>query len=547
MTEAQHLADEYWEFRLRTDILFALVRGELSHLEAWPDFSPAGAIAAVAEYERFVAKARAVEADSLSDRALAETIAAAASVDSVSTVAQAETMAPNLQVGLLTWLLPALTVQPLVTADHGERFLQKLAAFPGFIDQITERLRYGAASGRAPLASHVRQTITKLSEMLAAEENPFTRQPAPTHLDKAAAGRWRSALGEAVVEHVMPALRTYRDTLETVSLPAGRPDDQAGLVHLEGGVELYGRLVRAHTTLDVTPKQVHDIGLEQVERLEAEYRQLAGPLLGTDDNAEIYRRLREDPELHYHDVDRLIADATAAFRKAQAAMGEWFGRLPQADCEVRPTDVGPLAFYRPPSKDGTRPGYFFFNVSNPSSWSTFGVPAIAYHEGIPGHHLQLALGIENEEVHALHRTLYLAGFSEGWGLYTERLSDEMGLYEDDWERIGMLLADSMRACRLVVDTGLHALGWSRQQAIDYMVAHSPMAVSEVADEIDRYIALPGQATSYMMGRIAIDRLRADTEARLGDRFDIKAFHDAVLGNGMVPLSTLRTLVEERLS
>ena len=179
-------------------------------------------------------------------------------------------------------------------------------------------------------------------------------------------------------------------------------------------------------------------------------------------------------------------------------------------------------------------------------WATFQVAAIAFHESIPGHHLQLALAMENEGVHDLHRHLYLPGFGEGWGLYTERLCDEMGLYADDWERVGMLFADSLRACRLVVDTGMHALGWTRQQAIDYMVDHSPMAVYEIEQEIDLYIGAPGQATSYMMGRLEIDSIRADAEVRLGEAFDIKAFHDAVLSNGMVPLPVLRRIVEARL-
>jgi uncharacterized protein (DUF885 family) len=194
--------------------------------------------------------------------------------------------------------------------------------------------------------------------------------------------------------------------------------------------------------------------------------------------------------------------------------------------------------------DGSTPGQFFFNTAEPSAWATFQVAATAYHEAIPGHHLDTALSMENPDLHDVQRLIYIPAYGEGWALYTERLADEMGLYESDWERVGMLMGDSLRACRLVVDTGLHALGWSRQQAIDFVVEHSPMSLHEITEEIDRYIGLPGQALSYMLGRLHIVELRRRSEETLGDRFDIKGFHDAVLGNGTVPLGTLTRRIEE---
>ncbi|MDH5422046.1 MAG: DUF885 domain-containing protein, partial [Acidimicrobiia bacterium] len=415
-----------------------------------------------------------------------------------------------------------------------------------FVNQLIDRLREGVRSGRVPLARHAIDTATKLTALLDDPDSPFSQQAPPIEFTPQDAEEWTAEVAERVDRVVKPALRRLVAELTTTTVPAGRPDDRPGLLHLDGGAELYRRLVGAHTTLDVAPEHVHAVGLAQVARLEEEYLSLAGPLLGTTQIEEIYLRLRTDDSLHHHDADEIIADALRAFEKAQAAMGDWFGVLPRADCVASATEVGALAYYRTPSEDGTQPGHFFFNTSEPSMWATFQVAAIAYHEGIPGHHLQLALGMENENVHPLHRHLYLPGFGEGWGLYTERLADEMGLYEDDWERVGMLFADSLRACRLVVDTGMHALGWTRQQAIDYMVAHSPMAVYEVEQEIDRYIGAPGQATSYMMGRLEIDKIRSEAETELGQGFDVKAFHDAVLSFGTVPLPVLREIVSARL-
>ena len=546
MTTARELADDYWDFRKQTNHFAGLMRGDLTYIERWNDLSAGGTLAAVAQYESFAAQARALETDDLTSRVLAATVAASATTDALTYAAQAELLAPNMQMGIISWLLPGIVVQPLVTADHGARYLQKLDALELFVNQLIDRLREGVRSGRVPLARHAIDTATKLTALLDDPDSPFSQQAPPIEFTPQDAEEWTAEVAERVDRVVKPALRRLVAELTTTTVPAGRPDDRPGLLHLDGGAELYRRLVGAHTTLDVAPEHVHAVGLAQVARLEEEYLSLAGPLLGTTQIEEIYLRLRTDDSLHHHDADEIIADALRAFEKAQAAMGDWFGVLPRADCVASATEVGALAYYRTPSEDGTQPGHFFFNTSEPSMWATFQVAAIAYHEGIPGHHLQLALGMENENVHPLHRHLYLPGFGEGWGLYTERLADEMGLYEDDWERVGMLFADSLRACRLVVDTGMHALGWTRQQAIDYMVAHSPMAVYEVEQEIDRYIGAPGQATSYMMGRLEIDKIRSEAETELGQGFDVKAFHDAVLSFGTVPLPVLREIVSARL-
>jgi uncharacterized protein (DUF885 family) len=226
-------------------------------------------------------------------------------------------------------------------------------------------------------------------------------------------------------------------------------------------------------------------------------------------------------------------------------MGDWFGRLPKSDCFVQEVKSGPVAFYFPPADDGSREGTFFMNTEDPTSWGTFEIEATSFHEGIPGHHLQIAIAQElGESIPAFQRHAFISAYGEGWGLYTERLADEMGLYGSELDRIGMLMADSMRACRLVVDTGMHSLGWSRQAGIDYMAANSPMAMNAIVEEIDRYLSMPGQAVSYMIGRIEIQRMRTEAETAMGDRFDIKGFHDAVLGSGLVTLPALDRIIKE---
>jgi uncharacterized protein (DUF885 family) len=545
-SSARALADEYWQYQLEHRHFANLARGELSRLERWDDLSVEGLTASGEICLRLEKKATEVMVEDSSDRILAETVAAAAFLGAAAKVWWPQLQAPNRQTGLLSMLLPALYLQPLVTADHGRRYLDKLAGFGRMIDQLGDRLEEGAATGVTPLARHVRQTVEQIDRVLAKPpaDDPITTQSAPVELGPREAERWQATLVEVIETSVRTGLAHFQEILTSVTLPAGRPDDQPGLCHLLDGEAVYEEMVKAHTTLDLGPEAIHQLGLERVELLEDEYRSIAGPLLGADQVSDIYTRLRKDRLLRYTRSEDLVADASRCLEKATETMGEWFEIVPQSPCVANPIDVGAMAYYYPPTADGVRPGSFFFNVADPSAWNTFQIPSVTYHEGIPGHHLQIALAIEDTGLHDIHRNVYLAAFGEGWGLYSERLSEEMGLYADDWERVGMLTADSLRAGRLVVDTGIHYLGWSRDKAIEFLADHSPMSLHEISEEVDRYIALPGQALSYMLGRLHIESLRSEAQVRLGGDFDIKSFHGIVLGNGSVPLRTLSSMVRQ---
>jgi uncharacterized protein (DUF885 family) len=315
---------------------------------------------------------------------------------------------------------------------------------------------------------------------------------------------------------------------------------------------VYAGAIRRHTSLDRTPLEIHEMGKELIEQVGDEYRRLGAEVLGTSDLAEIYLRLREDASLRFDDAAEIVEAASGALERARAAIPGWFGILPKADCIMAEipgpgAEEAPLAYYLPPSGDGSRPGTFFVNTTLPTTRTRYESEALAFHESIPGHHLQSAIAQELEEVPEFRRFAYVTAYVEGWGLYTERLADEMGLYSDEVARLGMLSFDSWRAGRLVVDTGMHALGWSRQEAIGYMLANSPQAANNVETEIDRYIGWPGQALAYMTGRQEIVRLRRLADAALSPTFDIKTFHDVVLGSGPVPLPVLGELVEDWLS
>jgi uncharacterized protein (DUF885 family) len=272
-------------------------------------------------------------------------------------------------------------------------------------------------------------------------------------------------------------------------------------------------------------------------------------VLGTTDIAEIQKKLRTDPAMHFANAGEVEAKAAETLARAKAALPGYFNVLPKADCEVKVMGMyeapySTIAYYREPAADGSRPGYYMINTYKPETRPRYEAEALAFHESIPGHHLQIAIAQELQGIPEFRKHLGVTSFVEGWALYTERLANEMGLYSGDLDRIGMLSFDAWRACRLVVDTGMHSMGWSRQQAIDYMVANTVLAENNIANEVDRYLGDPGQALAYKLGQIEIFALRDEGKKRLGDRFDLKKFHEVVLRNGAVALPTLRQQVED---
>lgn len=540
------LADEYWDYSLETSPTQALMLGIHDHDDQQEDLSLVAENAFIARMREFAARAEAIDPDELDadEQVTREVLLFEAESEARMSEGRFAEMGANHAVGFQA-MLPVIVPQlPLTAPEHALAMPDKYRGVAKMFDDAIDRLRDGLAKGHVPLASSAAKAVEQVDGYLAApfDADPLLRLRAPQGWDGEAA--WRETMVGVARDHLRPAMQRWRDFVATEVVPNGTTDEEPGLSYLADGDDLYARTIHRYTTLDIDPAEVHQIGLDQVARLDDEYRALGGEALDTTDLQEIYSRLRDDPDLHFSDGPSIVAASEAAMAKAKAAMGHWFGTLPQADCVVAETPSGPLGFYFRPAKDGSRPGMFFVNTSDPTAWGTYEIEAFAYHEGIPGHHLQLAIAGELENVPEFRKNAFISAYAEGWGLYTERLADEMGLYGSTLDRIGMLSADSTRASRLVVDTGIHAMGWSRQQAIDFMVNNSPNTVFSCAEEVDRYIGMPGQALSYMLGRLEIQRMRREAEEKLGDDFDIAGFHDTVLGSGIVPLATLDRLVKE---
>jgi len=543
------LAAEFYDHRLRNSPLWAHMIGEYQYADKFQEAGREAEDQMIADARDYIERAEAIDADSLDPQhritrsmiiwesehriALLESRTAEFTIDPIFGVQASVNV-----------YVPKLAIP---TAEVAAAFPAKYRGIAAYFRDLAERLRQGLAVGKVAADFAVKQTVAQLDAWLAKpiDDDPLMNTaPLPEGVDAAA---WRAELAAVVENEVRPAVTLYRDVLRDEVGPQARPDEKCGMTWLDGGDEAYARAARFYTTTDLSPKQIHDIGLRQVESLAREYAALGPEVIGTDDVPTILEALRSDPKLHHTNGDEIVADSKTAMAKARAAMTDWFGVLPKSDCDVEGTTSGAIAYYFAPPKDGSRGGVFFMNVSDPEGWGRYEIESTSFHEGIPGHHLQLAISAELEGLPEMRKRAFIAAYGEGWGLYTERLADEMGLYSSPLDRMGMLSADSMRACRLVVDTGMHALGWSRQQAIDYLVANSPMRPSHAAAEIDRYAVMPGQALSYMIGRLEIQRIRREAEERLGDRFQIKEFHDAVLDSGPLPLGILDDVVTARLT
>ncbi|RZQ63281.1 DUF885 domain-containing protein [Amycolatopsis suaedae] len=490
------------------------------------------------------ARARAIDPEGLDaeDRTTRAVLLslAEAGTDQIDSL-MAEFTVTDLFIGPAAGLLTALPMLPVPDEAAGRVHLDRLAAIPAYLEQALARHRAGVAGGRTPVRPLVDAAVAHLDRYLGAPEtDPLLRQPAPSQAFAAERER-------LLADVVRPAFAAYRDALATEIAPHGRPAEKPGVCWLPGGERIYALLARKHTSTDRTPDDLHATGLDLIAKLGEEYAEIGSRVFGTADLAEIFERLRNDPALRWESPEEMLDSARKAVARAEAVAPRWFGRVPTQACVVEavpPADEpgAPLAYYIRPTADGSRPGTYFANTYRATERLRHPAEATAFHEAVPGHHFQISIAQGLTHLPLLRQIGDFNAYIEGWGLYSERLAHEMGLYSDDVALLGMLSMDSMRAGRLVVDTGLHAKGWTRQQAVDFLMENTPMSEVDIRNEVDRYIAYPGQALAYMVGRLEIQRVRAAAERAMGDRFDLKAFHDLVLGSGALPLSVLDDVV-----
>jgi uncharacterized protein (DUF885 family) len=535
------LADRFWEQILALSPTTATVYGDERYADRLEDPSPAGRAAARSVCERTLGDARAIGDAGLSveDRITLDMLRVACEL----AIEQDDQRVDLLRVvdqmsGPQTLLAQIVQFQPADTPPRLDAFIGRIRAYGPYMAANAELLREGIACGLTAPRIVAERTIAQLERLLAI---PIESAIVPS-MAVVSSEADRERIRDAVREVIYPADATFLEALRAY-LPSTRVDP--GLWSAPDGEALYRTQIRAWTTLDIAPDEVHRIGLEDLERIQGEQRAIARAAGFGDDLPAYQAHLEADPANHAATPEELLARARDDISRALAAAPLAFGRLPRAGVEVRAVEAfkekdSPFAYYFPPSIDGTRPGIYYANTYDLPSRLLSSLAATTFHEAIPGHHFQIATEMESPALNAFRRLgsrMAGAAYVEGWGLYAERLADELGLYRNDEERYGMLGAQAFRAARLVVDSGLHGLRWSRRRSIEFLLGAGVSETDSVI-ETDRYIANPAQALTYKLGQREIERLRRQLEARDGEAFDLRRFHDELLGHGSLPLATL---------
>jgi len=539
------LADRFWEGVLQRDPLWATTLGDERYNDRWPDLGAAGRAAEESAFRSVLAEAQRIPDHGLDpEQTITRDMLILVAENHLEWLAQKQyQLAVDHMSGPQIWPADIAQYQPADTPERLEKLLVRYRAYPALMDQYVETLAEGVADGRTAAAMPVRRAIEQIDRMLAM---PASEAPA-TSMVNVGEGGDRSPVSEAVERDINAGLRRLRAYLADEYEPQAR--QQPGLSATPGGDAAYRLAIRMQTTVDTSAEEVHAFGMEDLASIEAEKDEIARRL-GHADRHALRGALADDPANHTDDPQAIVRLAQEQTDRAYAAAPRYFGRLPSANCYVMAVEPyreaeSPPAFYMPPTLDGSRQGQYYINTFQPMDRQLHKIAAITFHEATPGHHFQIAIEMELKGLPAF-RTLgaRMAGvaYVEGWGLYCERLADEMGLYLSDQERLGMLDAQSFRAARLVVDSGLHAMNWTRDDAVTFMHERGSLPMVDAAIEVDRYTVWPGQALSYKLGQREIERARVEVSEAMGERFDLRAFHDEVIGHGSLPLATLRSQI-----
>ena len=537
------LAHRFWEGILELNPTTATFYGDSRYADRLEDPSPAGRARTREHMEHTASAAAAIPVEALSTeeritRDMLQVIGELGVEEDDHGLHQLRVVD---QMGGPQQLLPQLTAfQPVDTPERLEAFIGRLHAYPAYMAANTDILREALGSGLTAPSIVTERVIAQLERMLAI---PIDAAIVPGSV-QGASDADRERIRDVVRDVVYPADAAFLEALQGEYRHASR--EEPGIWSAPNGEAIYRTAIRSWTTLEMDPEEIHRIGLEELESIDDERRAIARAAGFGDDMAAYRVSLSTMPGNTPATKDELVERAREDIDRAMAEAPRYFGVLPKAGLEVRPVEEykekdAPFAYYYPPSANGDRDGIYYANGYDLESRSYTKLASTTYHEAAPGHHFQIALEMENPDLITFRRLgsrMVGGAYVEGWGLYSERLADEMGLYRSEAERFGMLDAQAWRAARLVVDTGLHAKHWERQRSIDFLRNDAGLSETDAVIETDRYICWPGQALTYMLGKRQIQDLRRQIEERDGSRFDLREFHDQVLGHGSLPLATL---------
>jgi uncharacterized protein (DUF885 family) len=542
---------DYWEQQLKDSPEFTSTLGDKRYDDQLSDYSVAGYNAQLQHDRVFLDRLGAIDTDGLpAQEQLSKDVLVRNLVDEQEEARFKPWEMPVTQLGGLHLDLPQLVPQlSFDTADDYEHYITRLGKIPAAFAQITDNMMTGIDDNRLPPRFLLEKALVQVNTLAQQkpEDSPFALplKKFPASISQTQQAEIRQQMLKAIATQVLPAYARFGRFLSAQYIPHGRTEP--GIWSLPDGDAYYKFLVRRSTTTDLTPEQIHKIGEEEVAKDEAAMLVIAKKL-GFADLAALHVSISGNPKLHPTSPEALIAVYRGYLDGMKPKLPQLFGRLPKAPLEVKqvPDYMAKdqaTAYYEQGTPDGKRPGIFFVNTYNYSQRSLPDVEAIAYHEGLPGHHLQISIAQELTGIPEFRKYNYYTAYSEGWGLYAEHLGKDVGLYTDPYSDYGRLEGDVWRAIRLVVDTGVHAEHWNRQQMVDYFHAHSSIDETDVQAEVDRYIADPAQALGYKIGQLKFLELRAKAQQALGPKFDIRGFHDTVLDSGALPLDVVEQRVD----
>ena len=438
-------------------------------------------------------------------------------------------------------------------SESADMLLKRLELYKRLFTQIADVQMVGLKSNRVATERNLLRTIDQLENYLGAslEEDPLLLVNFSPEISESFISDWREKAKKIIDLNIRPTVLAYLEQLKSDHIPKGRSDEHSGIMWIDGGEETYLRALRKYTGhKNITVKEVHEVGLSEIERLKKEFFEIGENVFpGVSTPEEVLQKMQTEPSMRYESKEQMLQLAVDTIERAYKPLDQWFTVFPKSPCKVLPVPAeseqhAPPAYYYPPLPDGSRDGTYFLNTYKAETKSIFEAESVAFHEAIPGHHLDRTIAVELQDVPEFQKYVASTAFVEGWGLYSEQLANEMGLYSNDVQQLGRLGNDAWRACRLVLDTGMHGMGWSRDKAIEFFRANSPIEEINAEIETDRYIAWPGQACSYKMGQLKIEELRRKAENELGDKFDIRYFHDEVLCDGGITLPILENKIKD---
>lgn len=549
------LLEESWEWQLVENPVRASRLGDRRFNEQWADMSLTAIERRHAEQQAFLRRLRTIDSSQLSAAdALNYDLFRRQIENTLDSHEFKNYLMPMSQRGGVQSLETTAETLRLNNAKDYEDWLARMTQIEAVIEQTTARMEEGRKTGYMPPKILMERIPNQLSSQLVEdpESSPFFKSFAnmPDEIGSEDQERIKQLAIEVIEASIVPAYREFDHYFNDTYLPASR--ESIGASSLPNGEAFYEYRTRLYTTTQMTPDEIHRLGLNEVKRIRDEMQLIIDELEFAGSFDDFLNFLRTDPQFYYDTPEELFNGYLAVSKRIDPELVKLFGKLPRIPYGLRaiPDNIAPdttTAYYNRPAADGSRPGYYYVNLYRPEVRPKYEMEVLSIHEAVPGHHLQIALQMEMEEMPSFRKYSGFTAFSEGWGLYSESLGFEMGFYRDPYSHFGALTYDMWRAVRLVVDTGMHYKGWTRQQAIDFFKDNAAKTETDIVNEIDRYISWPGQALAYKIGQLQMLDLRKKAEQALGDDFDVKAFHDELLGAGAIPMEILETRMNRWLT